>query len=135
MDPESIKGDPPLTNITLKQDQRSLICRSERDLDHEVSVDPSTGTAWSKAIGGDDELIAETRIPSGEEKVSRSEPVELMISRWSIVKPIDRILKGILDERLWRLEVTRVTTRSEERSGTVASWWWSNGDQVLDGVH
>ena len=135
MDPEAINTDPPLPNITLKQDQRSLIRRFERDLDHEVSVDPSTGTAWSKAIGGDDELIAETRIPSGEEKVSRSEPVVLMISRWSIVVPFDRILKGILDERLWRLGVTRVTTRSEERSGTVASWWWSNGDQVLDGVH
>ena len=135
MDPEAINTDPPLPNITLKQDQRSLICRFERDLDHEVSVDSSTGATWSKAIGGDDELTAEARIPSGEEKVSRSEPVELRISRWSIVEPIDRILKGILNERLWRLGVTRVTTRSEERSGTVASWWWSNSDQVLDGVH
>ena len=133
MDPESINTDPPLANITLQEDQRSPIVRSERNLKHDVSVDLSIGAAWSETECGGNNLTVEARISSGEEKVSWSEPVELRISWRSKVEPEDSIPNSFSNELLSRLEVFWVITRFEESGGAEVGDWRSNGS--LDLVH
>ena len=133
MDPESINTEPPLANITLQEDQRSPIVRSERNLKHDVSVDLSIGAAWSETESSGNNLTVEARISSGEEKVSWPEPVELRISWRSKVEPEDSILNSLSNELLSRLEVFWVITRFEESGGAEVGDWRSNGS--LDLVH
>ena len=135
LDTEAVDTDPPLPDITLKDSLRSPLSWSERDLDVDHSVDHLTGAPRFMTERSSDDLTTKVRVPSGEEKIPRSHAEELRILRRSILEPPDGTVKGFIKERLLRLEMRNVTTRSNEWRGAPSGDGRTNGDQVLDGVH